>query len=44
MVGFEWAPAGLPPVPVDHLAGRTLTQIDEERLQGVDSLAKLPKG
>ncbi len=42
MVMIERAPAGLPPVPVDRLAGRALGQIDEQQLQGIDQLSELP--
>ena len=44
MVIVEWAPARLPPIPVDRLAGRTLGQIDEQQLQRIDQLPKLPIG
>lgn len=40
MIAFERAPTGLPPVPVDRLAGGTLSQIDEQQLQGIDQLPK----
>lgn len=44
MVVVERASPGLPPVPVDDLAGRALRQIDEQQLQRIDELPKLPIG